>query len=93
VRAGGNAAVLDMNDETGAAVVNELGRTSVKFWHCDVSDTDSIAAAVAAVVAWVRDTGKPLGGIIPAAGVGSPGLVRRLVTDFDAVLFTFHVSP
>jgi hypothetical protein len=41
----------------------------------DVTDTESIAAAVAGTAEWVSQTGKPLGGIIPAAGVGNPGLV------------------
>lgn len=71
---GGNAAILDMNEELGAALAKELG-SSVKFFVCDVADTDSIASAVKATVEWVKETGKPLGGIIPAAGVGRPGLV------------------
>ncbi|GAB1309976.1 3-hydroxyacyl-CoA dehydrogenase type-2 [Madurella fahalii] len=71
---GGNAAVLDMNEELGAALAKELG-SSVQFFVCDVADTDNIAAVVKATVEWVKETGKPLGGIIPAAGVGRPGLI------------------
>ncbi|KAK4442465.1 3-hydroxyacyl-CoA dehydrogenase [Podospora aff. communis PSN243] len=71
---GGYAAILDMNSELGDALVKELG-ASARFFQCDVSDTDSIAAAVKGLTAWVKETGKPLGGIIPAAGVGSPGLI------------------
>lgn len=77
VSSGGNAAVLDMNEDLGNAVVKELG-SSVRFFQCDVSNTESVAAAVAGTVSWVKQSGKPLGGIIPAAGVGRPGLVRLL---------------
>jgi hypothetical protein len=75
VASGGNAAVLDMNEELGNALVKELGPALVRFFVCDVADTDNIAAVVKATVDWVKQTGKPLGGIIPAAGVGRPGLV------------------
>lgn len=71
---GGNAAILDLNEELGDALVQELGG-SAKFFQCDVADTNSIATVVKAIVAWVKDTSKPLGGIIPAAGVGRPGLI------------------
>lgn len=67
--------ILDMNEELGNALVTELGPSAAKFVVCDVSDTASIASAVDAAAAWVKETGKPLGGIIPAAGVGHPGLI------------------
>ncbi|KAL2157176.1 hypothetical protein VTH06DRAFT_6397 [Thermothelomyces fergusii] len=73
--AGGNAAILDMNEELGSALAGELGPSSAKFLCCDVTDTSSIASAVESAVAWTKETGKPLGGIIPAAGVGNPGLI------------------
>jgi NAD(P)-dependent dehydrogenase (short-subunit alcohol dehydrogenase family) len=74
---GGNAAVLDMNEEQGNLLVKELGsgNDTTRFFPCDVSDTESIAAAVKGVSEWVKETRKPVGGIIPAAGVGRPGLV------------------
>ncbi len=71
---GGNSVILDMNEELGNDLVKELG-ASAKFFICDVADTDNIAAVVQSTVEWVKQTGKPLGGIIPAAGVGRPGLV------------------
>jgi 3-hydroxyacyl-CoA dehydrogenase/3-hydroxy-2-methylbutyryl-CoA dehydrogenase len=74
VAAGGNAVILDMNEELGKALVSELG-PSTHFIQCDVTDTDNIKAAVDASIAWINKTGKPLGGIIPAAGVGHPGLI------------------
>jgi hypothetical protein len=63
-----------MNEDLGNVLVKELG-ASAKFFVCDVADTDNIAAVVQSTVDWVKQTGKPLGGIIPAAGVGRPGLV------------------
>src|SRR5690349_4396005 len=95
VRAGGNAAVLDLNVSLGEAVVAELGADATRFFTCDVSDTASIAAAVAGVAGWVRDTGKPLGGIIPAAGVGRPGLIldRNLEPlALDAIDFVLSIN-
>ncbi|KAL1837383.1 hypothetical protein VTJ49DRAFT_3942 [Mycothermus thermophilus] len=74
VAAGGNAVILDMNEELGKALVSELG-PSTTFIPCDVSDTASIKEAVDAAIAWIRKSGKPLGGIIPGAGVGHPGLI------------------
>ncbi|KAK3497314.1 uncharacterized protein B0T23DRAFT_410737 [Neurospora hispaniola] len=74
VKSGGNAAVIDMNEETGAALAKELG-SSIRFFQCDVTDTESIASVVKSTLEWIKETGKPLGGIIPAAGVGSPGLM------------------
>jgi 3-hydroxyacyl-CoA dehydrogenase/3-hydroxy-2-methylbutyryl-CoA dehydrogenase len=40
-----------------------------------VTDTDNIAATVKGIVSWVGETGVPLGGVVPAAGVGNPALV------------------
>ena len=74
---GGNIAILDLNEDAGAELVKQLGGPSRgKFFTVDVTDTESIAAAVKGTAEWVHETGKPLGGIIPAAGVGNPALVR-----------------
>ncbi|KAK8112330.1 oxidoreductase [Apiospora kogelbergensis] len=72
VRAGGYVAVLDMNDDNGAAVVSELGPDKARFFQCNVTETASVAAAIKGTVAWVQETGKPLGGVIPAAGISLP---------------------
>ncbi|EON95962.1 putative 3-hydroxyacyl- dehydrogenase protein [Phaeoacremonium minimum UCRPA7] len=71
---GGNVAILDMNEDAGQALVKELGAVA-KFWVTDVLETDSVAAAVQGAVEWIKHTGKALGGIVPAAGVGHPGLI------------------
>lgn len=63
-----------MNQDQGSVLAKDLG-PATKFWACDVSDTDSIAAAVAGIADWVSQTGVPLGGVIPAAGVGNPALM------------------
>ncbi|KAB5578628.1 hypothetical protein GE09DRAFT_1169098 [Coniochaeta sp. 2T2.1] len=93
VRNGGNAAILDMNSEAGQAFAKELGSPSrAKFWECDVSSTESVGAAVKGITEWVGQTGVPLGGIIPAAGVGNPALMldKRLnplpLSNLDFVL-------
>ncbi|GKT42853.1 3-hydroxyacyl-CoA dehydrogenase type-2 [Colletotrichum spaethianum] len=71
---GGHAAILDMNEENGNDIVSKLG-SSAKFFVCDVLDTKSIEAAVQGTSAWVKQTGKPVGGVIPAAGVGNPSTI------------------
>lgn len=71
---GGNAAILDLNEEDGEAFAKEVG-SSGKFFVCNVLETESIAKAVNGVVDWVKETGKTLGGVIPAAGVSLPATV------------------
>ncbi|KAK3073988.1 hypothetical protein LTR53_003935 [Teratosphaeriaceae sp. CCFEE 6253] len=69
---GGYIAILDLNAENGAKVVTELGDRTT-FFEADVSSPPSVEAAVSALVVWTTKTGKPIGGVIPAAGVGFPG--------------------
>ncbi|KAK8065046.1 3-hydroxyacyl-CoA dehydrogenase [Apiospora hydei] len=75
VRFGGYVSVLDMNEDNGASVVTKLGADKARFFQCNVTDTESIAAAVQGTVEWVKETGKPLGGVIPAAGISLPSTV------------------
>ncbi|KAI0845312.1 3-hydroxyacyl-CoA dehydrogenase [Daldinia vernicosa] len=92
-RNGGNAAVLDLNEENGNTVVNNLPRGTGKFFVCDVLDTESIAAAVKGTVEWAQQTGKPLGGVIPAAGVGNPAtILDREGNAFSMDSFDFVVN-
>jgi NAD(P)-dependent dehydrogenase (short-subunit alcohol dehydrogenase family) len=72
--AGAYVSLLDLNSDSGARVAKEFGNRA-KFFECDVSHTDSIKAAVEGSVAWAKQTGKALGGVIAGAGVGNPGLV------------------
>lgn len=56
--------------------MKELGGESrAKFFQVDVTDSETIEAAVKGTMEWVEKRKASLGGIIPAAGVGIPGLV------------------
>ncbi|KAE9984595.1 hypothetical protein BLS_001970 [Venturia inaequalis] len=69
VKAGAWVALLDLNAEAGEKVTKEFGDKSI-FFETDVSDTSSVEAAVKGSVEWVKKTGKPIGGVVAAAGVG-----------------------
>lgn len=71
---GGYIAILDFHAENGAKVQKELG-SRTKFYEVDVTDTASLEKAVASIVEWVKQTGKAIGGVVPAAGVSLPGLL------------------
>ena len=74
---GGYIAIIDLNADNGAKIVSELGDRT-RFFEADMSESDSVASAVSAIASWVSSTGKPVGGVIPAAGVGNPAkLVDR----------------
>lgn len=87
-----------MNEDLGKALASDLNSASpnsAKFLPCDVSSTSSIADAVAAIVSWTQETGKPLGGIIPAAGVGHPGLIldkNLRAVDMKSVDFVLGIN-
>lgn len=70
---GGYVAILDMNPESGANVVKKLGQDRAKFFEVDVTDSDSLKKAIDSAADWAKTADKPLGGLIPAAGVGLPG--------------------
>jgi hypothetical protein len=87
-RNGGYAAILDMNEELGAEVVNEIGGGKTKFFETNVLETESIAAAVKGALEWVKQTGKEVGGVIAAAGVSTPAKVCLL--SFKVHAFEFR---
>lgn len=68
---GGYIAILDMNAELGNKAVKELG-SRTKFFETNITNTAAIEAAVKGVVDWIKETNAPIGGVIPAAGVGMP---------------------
>ncbi|KFH47124.1 3-hydroxyacyl-CoA dehydrogenase type-like protein [Hapsidospora chrysogenum ATCC 11550] len=80
-----------MNEESGEEFAKELGSTG-KFFVCDVLDTESVAKAVKGAADWIQQTGKPLAGVIPAAGVSTPATILDKdgaafnLDDFDFVL-------
>jgi 3-hydroxyacyl-CoA dehydrogenase/3-hydroxy-2-methylbutyryl-CoA dehydrogenase len=74
-RRGGYAAILDMNEETASEVVEQIGGGMAMFFQCNVLETESIKAAVKGSLAWVKETGMEVGGVIAAAGVATPAKV------------------
>ena len=64
-----------MNDELGQDLVKEIGGGKTKFFETNVLETESIAAAVQGILEWTKETGKIIGGVIPAAGVSTPAKV------------------
>jgi 3-hydroxyacyl-CoA dehydrogenase / 3-hydroxy-2-methylbutyryl-CoA dehydrogenase len=93
-RNGGYAAILDMNEESGEAFAKELG-PAARFYVCDVLDTASVSKAVQGATSWAKETGKTLGGVIPAAGVSTPATVGGYVSwRFDGLAATDrHADP
>lgn len=64
-----------MNAESGEELITKLPKGAARFFECNVLETESIAAAVAGAMDWIKETGKPLGGVVPAAGVSTPATV------------------
>lgn len=76
-KAGAYVSLLDLNAEAGERVVKQLGPERARFFETDVSKTESVEAAVDGTVAWMKDTGAPMAGVLAAAGVGLPAKVCR----------------
>ncbi|KIV94022.1 hypothetical protein PV10_05185 [Exophiala mesophila] len=72
VAAGGSVAIIDRDASAEQKVVNELGADKCLFHETDVGSSESIAKAVSNIVEWIGKTGRPLGGIVTAAGIGIP---------------------
>ncbi|KAH7110707.1 hypothetical protein EDB81DRAFT_926820 [Dactylonectria macrodidyma] len=71
VQRGGNVALIDLDEELGSAAVEELG-PSARFYRVGDTLTDKIADAVEKSAQWAKETNKPLGGVIPGAGISVP---------------------
>ena len=67
IEAGGNVAILDLNDETGARVATELGAQAL-FVRTDVTSEADVKAALAA--ATERFGAGSIKGAVNAAGIG-----------------------
>ncbi|MCJ1339317.1 hypothetical protein MMC09_004606 [Bachmanniomyces sp. S44760] len=92
VAAGGNVAILDMNEDLGQQLVKESPEQT-RFWAVDVSNSKSISDAVSAVIAWSRESGFEIGGVIAAAGVSSPAkIIDRHGEPFDLGQFDFVMN-
>jgi len=82
-----------MNTESGTSLVETLGPHHVRFFTTDVSDSESIAAAVSGTLEWVKETGKEIGGVIAAAGVSTPAkIIDRHGESFDMKGFDFVMA-
>jgi len=68
--AGGKLVIADVNDDAGKAVAEELGDAAT-FVHCDVTDENDGAGAVAAA----KETFDGLNGLVNCAGIGIPAKV------------------
>ncbi|KAL2039270.1 hypothetical protein N7G274_007938 [Stereocaulon virgatum] len=75
ISAGANISILDISQNAGTSLVTSLPPARSKFFQVDVSDTDSIAAAVSGTLTWVKETGKEIGGVVAAAGVSTPAKI------------------
>lgn len=71
VRAGGKAAIFDMNEERGCALVEELGTDHVLFLKTDVASADEVAVNVASV----KETFGKVTAAVNCAGIATPGKV------------------
>ncbi|KAK9356903.1 hypothetical protein V1523DRAFT_341748 [Lipomyces doorenjongii] len=68
---GGYVAIVDRDEEAGERVMSQIFPYSklVRFFRADVTDAEHLEKAVDAVVAWTKETGKQLGGVVSAAGI------------------------
>lgn len=80
-------AILDMNAELAQELVKEIGGGKSKFFETNVLETESIAMAVSGALAWSKETGKEIGGVIAAAGVSTPAKVRLTMLQLSLFIF------
>lgn len=73
---GAYVAMLDIDASSGEEARKDIGAERSRFFETDVSETESISAAISGVAEWARESGKVIGGVISAAGVGNPGKVN-----------------
>ncbi len=93
VKAGGHVSILDMNEGMGKDLVLELGGSTAICIQTDVSNTESIAAAVKTTLEWVKKTGYELGGVVAAAGVANPAkIIDKNGEPFDIKAYDFLMS-
>lgn len=93
VQAGGYVSILDMNKEGGQALVNEFGHNRAKLFVTDVSNTASVAKSVQGTLLWAKQTGKAVGGVVAAAGVGNPAkIIDRHGKPFELDGFDFVMN-
>ncbi|KIN06768.1 hypothetical protein OIDMADRAFT_36567 [Oidiodendron maius Zn] len=91
-RLNGYVAILDINAELASELVKDIGGGKAKFFEANVLETESISAAMKAALAWSKETGKKIRGVITAAGVSAPAKILDRhgnpfsLDDFDFVM-------
>ncbi|MCM2355578.1 MAG: SDR family oxidoreductase [Arenimonas sp.] len=71
VAGGAKVALLDINDEKGAAAVAELGEANARYWRTDVADESQVAANLAEAQAFMGG----LNAAVNCAGILGAGRV------------------
>lgn len=90
---GGYIAILDMNPENGQKIAKQLGADRAKFFEVDVTDSESLEKAISGAAEWAKKNGKPIGGVLPLAGVGLPGkLIDRNLKPIDMSKLDFVID-
>ncbi|KAK9429145.1 hypothetical protein V1505DRAFT_401345 [Lipomyces doorenjongii] len=81
---GGYVAIVDRDEEAGERVMSQIFPYSklVRFFRADVTDAEHLEKAVDAVVAWTKETGKQLGGVILDRS-GKPSSLSAFKTVMD----------
>jgi NAD(P)-dependent dehydrogenase (short-subunit alcohol dehydrogenase family) len=80
-------ALLDINGETAQQAAKDIGGTAIAL-RCDITDPDSVAAAVQAVV----EKFKAIDVAVSSAGVGPVGAVRHLDPSVLATVLDVNVT-
>jgi NAD(P)-dependent dehydrogenase (short-subunit alcohol dehydrogenase family) len=91
---GAYVSLLDLNADNGSKIASELGQRA-RFFETDVTDTQAIASAVEGTVAWVKQTGKDIGGVVAGAGVGMPGLIidkKNKPLSIESIDFVLNIN-
>jgi NAD(P)-dependent dehydrogenase (short-subunit alcohol dehydrogenase family) len=91
---GAYVSLFDLNADNGTKIASELG-SRAKFFEIDVTDTDAIASAVQGTVAWTKETGKEIGGVVAGAGVGMPGLMidkKNQPLSIESIDFVLNIN-
>ncbi|HLU14147.1 MAG TPA: SDR family NAD(P)-dependent oxidoreductase [Arenimonas sp.] len=86
VAAGARVALLDVNDEKGAAAIAELGQDKARYWKTDVTDEAQVAATV-------KEASEFMGGLNAAVNcAGILGAGRVLGKEGPMPLKTFATT-
>lgn len=80
---------MDLNQPDAAAIA---APSKVKFYELDITQVEDIVKVVEQVVAWTKETGAFLGGIINCAGVGTAAKVGEELCFIASILANWSCS-